>query len=204
MYALLRKTKLIKPDAADGAARRVRDGIVPILRARPGFRLHLGFVSETCETVGVSFYDDRGPAWDAYERVRAWVAENMHDLTPDEPEVRLGAVLLHRGTVQALAGGEIALFVTIRQYEGTGVSEETAALLTEHTLPIIERQPGFRGFWAFRDERDPAHTVSVSVWNGRGAALAAHQRVLDIMERLRDVFPTAPKITAGAARLIAA
>jgi hypothetical protein len=204
MYALLRKTKLVKRDAADEGARRVRDGIVPILRAQPGFRLHLGFVSETCETVGVSFYDDRGPTLDAYERVRAWVAENMRDLTPGEPEVRSGAVLLHRGTVQALAGREIALFVTIRQYEDTGVSEETAPLLTEHTLPVIERQPGFRGFWAFRDERDPAHTVSVSVWNGRGAALAAHQRVLDIMERMRDVFPTAPKITAGAARLIAA
>jgi hypothetical protein len=33
---------------------------------------------------------------------------------------------------------------------------------------VIERQPGFRGFWAFRDERDPAHAVSASVWNGRG------------------------------------
>ena len=60
MYTLLRKNKLVKPGGAEEAARRVRDGIVPILKGRPGFRLHLGFVSETCETVGVTLYDGRG------------------------------------------------------------------------------------------------------------------------------------------------
>ena len=204
MYALLRKSKLVKPGGADEAARRVRDGVVPILKGRPGFRLHLGFVSEASETVGVTFYDGREPALDALERVRAWVAENMRDLTPDEPEVRSGAVLLHRGAAEALAGGQAALFVTVRQYESVGAAEDAASLLTEHTLPSIERQPGFRGFWAFRDERDPAHAVSVSVWNGRGAAFAAHQRALETSEGLRHVFPAPPKITAGAARLVAA
>ena len=204
MYTLLRKNKLVKPGGADEAARRVRDGVVPILKGRPGFRLHLGFVSEASETVGVSFYDGRGPALDALERVRAWAAEHMRDLTPDEPEVRLGAVLLHRGTAQALVGGEAALFVTVREYESAGTATEAVSLLIERTLPSIERQPGFRGFWAFRDERDPAYAVSVSVWNGRGAAFAAHQRALETMEGLRDVFPDPPRITAGAARLVAA
>jgi len=204
VYALLRKSKLAKPGCADEAARRARDGIVPILKGRPGFRLHLGLVSEAGEAVGVTLYDDRGPALDALERVRAWAAENMRDLTPDESEVRSGAVLLRRGAAQALAGGEAALFVTVRQYDSVGAAAEAVSLLTERTLPAIERQPGFRGFWAFRDERDPAHAVSVSVWNGRGAALAAHQRALEAMEGLRDLFPAPPKITAGAARLVAA
>ena len=205
MYALLRKSKLAKPGGADEAARRARDGIVPILKGRPGFRLHLGFVSEASEAVGVTLYDGREAALEAHERVRAWAAEHMRDLTPDEPEVRSGAVLLHRGgSAQALAGGEAALFVTVRQYDSVGAAAEAVSLLTERTLPAIERQPGFRGFWAFRDERDPAHAVSVSVWNGRGAAFAAHQRALEAMEGLRDLFPAPPRITAGAARLVAA
>ena len=204
MYALLRKNKLVKPGGADEAAKRARDGIVPILKGRPGFRLHLGFVSEASEAVGVTLFDGREAALDAHERVRAWAAEHMRDLAPDEPEVRSGAVLLHRGTAQALAGGEAALFVTVRQYESVGTAVEAVSLLTERTLPSIERQPGFRGFWAFRDERDPAHAVSVSVWNGRGAAFAAHQRALEAMEGLRHVFPAPPKITAGVVRLIAA
>ena len=204
MYALLRKNKLVKPGGADEAAKRARDGIVPILKGRPGFRLHLGFVSEASEAVGVTLFDGREAALDAHERVRAWAAESMRDLTPDEPEVRSGAVLLHRGTAQALAGGEAALFVTVRQYESVGTAVEAVSLLTERTLPSIERQPGFRGFWAFCDEHDLAHAVSVSVWNGRGAAFAAHQRALEAMEGLRHVFPAPPKITAGVVRLIAA
>ena len=204
MYALLRKNKLANPGGADEAAKRVREGMVPLLKGRPGFRLHLGFVSEAGETVGVTLYDEREAALDAYERVRAWAAEHMRDLAPGEPEVRSGAVLLHRGTMQALAGGQAALFVTVRQYESAGAVEEAASLLTERTLPAIERQPGFRGFWAFRDERDPAHAVSVSVWNGRGAAFAAHQRALEAVAGLRDLFPAPPRVTAGAARLVAA
>src|SRR3712207_5381288 len=129
VYALLRKTKLAEPGGADEAARRARDGIVPILKGRPGFRLHLGFVSEASEAVGVTFFDGREPALDAYERARAWAAEHMRDLTPDEPEVRSGAVLLHRGTAQALAGGEAALFVTVRPYDGVTAAEGALPLL---------------------------------------------------------------------------
>jgi quinol monooxygenase YgiN len=92
----------------------------------------------------------------------------------------------------------------VRQYDGVTAAEGAVPLLVERTLPAIERQPGFRGFWASRDERDPAHAVSVSVWNGRGAAFAAHQRALEAMEGLRNAFPAPPEITAGAARLIAA
>jgi hypothetical protein len=85
VYALLRKSKLAEPGGADEAARRARDGIVPILKGRPGFRLHLGFVSERSETVGVTLYDGREPALEALERARAWAAEHMRDLAPGEP-----------------------------------------------------------------------------------------------------------------------
>ncbi len=99
---------------------------------------------------------------------------------------------------------EAALFVTIRQYEGVGPTEETLPLLAEHTLPVIEGHPGFRGFYAFRDERNSHHAVSVSLWRHRAAALSAHERVLVAMEALRGVFPLRPIVTAGAARIIAA
>jgi quinol monooxygenase YgiN len=204
VYALLRKAKLVGPGAAEEAARRVRTGIVPMLRMQRGFRLHLGFVSEACEAVGVTLFDDCAAAMETYERVRTWVAETMRDLTPDEPEVRFGDVLLRRDAAQKLGTADTALFVTIRQYEGVGLSEEVVPLLSEHTLPVIERHPGFRAFYAFRDERDPHHAVSISLWRDRGAALAAHQRVLEAMEALRDVFPTRPTITVGAARVVTA
>ncbi len=203
MYALLLKAKLSEPGAAEEAARRIREGVVPTLRAMPGFRLHLGFFSEACEAVGVTLFDDRATALEGYERVRAWVAENMRDLTIGEPEVRSGTVLLRRGTAEGHNGPEAALFVTIRQYEDVGPTEETLPLLAEHTLPIIEGHPGFRGFYAFRDEWNPHHAVSVSLWRGRAAALSSHERVLVAMEALRGVFPLRPTVTVGAARITA-
>ena len=205
MYALFRKAKLAQPGTAEEAARRVREGAVPLLRTQPGFLLHLGFLSEACEAVGVTLFDDRAAAEAVLGRLRAWAAESLGDLTAGEPEVRGGAVLHHRAPAPGLgAGAEEALFVTVREYEGVGVSEATVPLLGERILPVMECQPGFRGFWAFRDEADPAHAVAVSLWANRGAAMAAHQRVAEIMEALRDVFPTAPKVTAGAARVVAA
>ena len=205
MYALVRKTKLAATGAAEEAARRVREGAVPILRDQPGFRLHLGFLSEASEAVGVSLFDDRTAAQAALGRLRAWAAAAMADLTSGEPEVRGGEVLHRRAPASRLGAGEgEALFVTVREYEGVGASEAAMPLLGERVLPMMEGQPGFRGFWAFCDERDPGHAVSVSLWANRGAAFAAHRRVAEAMEALRDVFPAPPKVTAGAARLVAA
>ena len=168
MYALLRRSKLAMPGAAEEAARRVREGAVPILRAQPGFRLHLGFLSEACEAVGVSLFDDRASAQTALEQVRAWAAANMADLTPGEPEVRGGEVSHHHTPARGRggsggAGAEPALFVVVREYGGVGPSEEALPLLREHVFPALERQPGFRGVWTFRDEAEPEHAVSVSL-----------------------------------------
>jgi quinol monooxygenase YgiN len=84
-----------------------------------------------------------------------------------------------------------------------GPDEEAIPLIRVHTYPIMQRQPGFRGFYAFRDEAEPEHGVSISLWSSRGAAIAAHQRVLEAMAILSEVTPAPPKVTAGAARVVA-
>lgn len=205
MYALLRKAKLAQPEVAGEAARRVREGAVPILQAQPGFLLHLGFLSEECEAVGISLFDDRATAQAALERLRAWTAANMSDLIQGEPHVCGGAVLHQRIPTPSLTGGgDEALFVTVREYSRVASPEEAVPLLSERVLPVVERQSGFRGFWAFRDERDPGHTVAISLWSSRGAAFTAHQRVVEITAGLQYMFPAPPRITAGAARVVAA
>ncbi len=119
--------------------------------------------------------------------------------------VRAGEVSHHRAPGPGGAGEDGgSLFVVVREYRGAGRSEEAAALLRERVLPVVEREPGFRGFWASRDEADPDTAVSVSLWTGRGPALAAHGRVLEVLGGLRDVFSVMPEVTAGAARVVAA
>jgi hypothetical protein len=60
VYALLRKAKQAEPPGvAEEAALRVREGALPILKAQPGFLLHLGFRSEACEVIEASLFDDQ-------------------------------------------------------------------------------------------------------------------------------------------------
>ena len=205
MYALLRKAKLALPSAAEEAARWVREGAVPTLRAQPGFLLYLGFLSESCEAVGISLFEDREAAHAALGRLREWAVTSMADVTQGEPEVRCGMVLRHLLPAPTFGiGGKEALFVTVREYRSTAPSEEMMPLLSEHVVPVMERHPGFRGFWTFLDECASEPIIAVSLWANRGVAFSAHERVLEVMATLRGVFPTIPTITAGAAQVIAA
>jgi heme-degrading monooxygenase HmoA len=133
----------------------------------------------------------------------------MRDVLPGPIEVRAGAVLYCdtiglRQRQQERSAWEESLFVTIREYDAVGPDEEVVPLIREHTHPIMRQQPGFQGFYAFRDDAEPEHVVSVSLWSSRDAAILAHQRVLEAMAALRHVVRSAPKVTAGAARVIAA
>jgi hypothetical protein len=83
---------------ADEVARRVGEGLVPILREAPGFRAYYAFVGEDGRPVSVSIVENRPAAVAANERARAWVAANMADLIPDPPEISMGTMLVDAAT----------------------------------------------------------------------------------------------------------
>jgi len=93
---------------ADDVARRVGEGLVPVLRRQPGFRAYYAFVGEDGRPVSVSIVDSRAAAVVANERVREWVAANMADLVPDPPGVALGPMLVDAATFGEGAGREAA------------------------------------------------------------------------------------------------
>ena len=96
MYVVIRKY------AAGGRpeeiARRVGEGLVPVLREQPGFRAYYAFVSEGGQPVAVSVCDGREAAVRANERARAWVDAHMRDLIPDPLEVTMGPMLVDAAT----------------------------------------------------------------------------------------------------------
>ena len=58
--------------------------------------------------------------------------------------------------------------------------------------------PGFRGFYAFRDEADPDRAVSVTLFDNREDAMRVHERVVGIMrERLGEMAYRPPRVTMG-------
>ena len=83
---------------ASEVARRVGEGLVPILTKLPGFRAYYCFVGEDGRPVSVSIVDSRAAAVVANERAREWVAANMADLIPDPPEVAMGEMLVDAAT----------------------------------------------------------------------------------------------------------
>ncbi len=92
MYVVIRR--YAAGARADEVARRVGEGLVPILTTTPGFRAYSAFVGEDGRPVSVSIVESRAAAVVANERAREWVAANMADLIPDPPEVTMGEMLV--------------------------------------------------------------------------------------------------------------
>ena len=98
---------------ADEVARRVGEGLVPILAKLPGFRAYYCFVGEDGRPVSVSIVDSRAAAVVANDRAREWVAANMADVLPDPPEVTMGEMLVDaathdEGDAREAAGQEVS------------------------------------------------------------------------------------------------
>ena len=104
MYVVIRN---YAPGARAGeVARRVGEGLVPILTKLSGFRAYYCFVGEDGRPVSVSIVDSRDAAAAANERAREWVAANMADLLPEPPEVTMGEMLVDAATFDEDDGGE--------------------------------------------------------------------------------------------------
>jgi hypothetical protein len=93
---------------ADEVARRVGEGLVPILTKSPGFRAYYCFVGEDGRPVSVSVVDGRAAAVVANERAREWVAANMADLLPDPPETTMGEILVDAAVLDGAVEPDVA------------------------------------------------------------------------------------------------
>jgi len=183
----------------DVIGRRARDGLVPLLRQQSGFRAYYAFADDDGRPVSVSVFDGRETAVAANERVRVWVAENLEVLLQSPPEVTSGE--MRHGVVpprQQAGGAEETLYVTIRTYDGVA-SVDGAFLRTRSSLvPLIKRQPGLRSYCSLGSEQDGNRIVSVTVFDDRETAVAANERVREVIAaELRDLFPNPPLIAAG-------
>jgi quinol monooxygenase YgiN len=199
MFVIIRKTGLAGPPAQ--AVQGVRDHIRPLVQGRPGFLGYFGFVDEAGDAVfSVSICTDRDSAMDTHRRVRDRVAANMRDLLPEEPEVMAGETVFHAiAQPQDQKDRQHPLFVVLRTYAGlSGETETMHSIVSERTLPAITQAPGFRGFYAFRDEGDPNRAISVTLFDSREAALRSHEEVVGIMrEMLGELAYNPPQVMMG-------
>jgi len=207
MYVMVRRTGLV--GSLDEAVQRTRDHIVPLVEGRPGFRGYCCFVTEQSNAAySISIFDDRETAMDAHGRVRQWIDGNMRDLAPEEPEVVAGETVFDSlaHPQEQRKDRQQALFVVVRTYRGLpGQTETMHSVVSQYTLPAITNAPGFRGFYAFRDEDDPDRAISITLFDTREEAMRSHEQVVGIMrECLGEMAYQPPRVTMGEMVVLAA
>lgn len=200
MYVVIRRSALA--GSVDEAVQRTRDHLVPLIRGHPGFQGYCGFVTEQGDAAySISVFDTRDAAMSAHQRVREWMASNMRDVVPEEPEVTAGEAVFHAvaNPQEQQQGSQRSLFVIIRTYTGiTGQTETMHSAVSQHTLPAITRAPGFQGFYAFRDEHDPNRAISVTLFDSREEAMRSHEAVVAIMrDQLGEMAYRPPRVVSG-------
>ena len=209
MYLTLRRYAEIGARMYEVVFRKVEAGLVPMLKARPGFRLYCALLNEEGEGVSVTAFDEREQAIRANEQVFAWVEANLRDLLPDAPEVVAGEC----GLAEVAPGrGEShdrrqPPYVVVREFADLCPPEGTREAARRLALPLVTGSPGFRSVCLFRDEREPSRAAMVALFDTRADALRAHERSMQALRETAAAGGVAwppPRVGVGRAIVFAA
>src|SRR4051794_13447748 len=122
-------------------------------------------------------------------------------IMPEEPEVVAGETVFDSiaHPQEQQEDRQQSLIVVVRTYRGLpGQTETMHSVVSQHTLPAITDAPGFRGFYAFRDDADPDRAISITLFGTREEAMRSHEAVVGIMrERLGEMAYRVPRVTMG-------
>ena len=182
---------------AEEIARRVQEGLVPILKGTPGFSGYCALRSEDNASVSISLFDSRDAANQANDRARQFVQSSLMDLLPHPPEVFAGECTTTEVSRQRSAGQPV--YVIVRQYDGVRVrGEQLQEWARQNSLPIITEAPGFEAFYLATSQGDASKMVSITMFDSRDNAERCHEQVVNMVREIgRDLYPNAPKVSGG-------
>ena len=204
MFVTLRRYAEVGARMYEMVFRKVEAGLVPMLKAQPGFRLYCAFLNEEGEGVSVTAFDDREQAIRANERVFGWVEANLRDLLPEPPEVVAGECGVAEVAPGWRAGQGQPPIVVVREFDKLGPAAETREIVRRHALPVIAGAPGFRAAYIFRNEREPSRGASVTLFDTREDARRAHERSAQAFrEQAGGMAPSPPRVASGRAIVFA-
>jgi Fe-S cluster biogenesis protein NfuA len=85
-YGVMRRYRC-DPSNLEEVARRVGEGLVPLITSVPGFAAYFAMDPEDGTVVSMGAFADRASAEASTATAREWVGKNLADLIPDPPEV---------------------------------------------------------------------------------------------------------------------
>jgi hypothetical protein len=206
VYLTLRRYAEIGARMYDVVFRKVEAGLVPMLKARPGFRSYCALLNEEGEGVSVTAFDEREQAIRANEEVFGWVEANLRDLLPDPPSVIAGACGLAEAAPGRGSDKRQPPYVVVREFADLGPVEGTREAARRLALPLVTGSPGFRSACLFRDEREPSRGAMVALFDTRADALRAHERSLQALREAAAAGGVAwpsPRVGVGRAIVFA-
>jgi hypothetical protein len=180
--------------------RRVREGLLPILRQQPAFRAYYAArIDGGGGVFSVSVFDEREAMRAANTLVLDWARSELGDLLTSAPEVTTADVKVHLDAQRPGAEG----YVIVRMTDGLGPTSAVLPTVQEQLVPLTLEQPGFRHLYTGRDEAQPDRSVAVSVFSNRDTATAAHAQVAALMAQHREVWPKPPRLVLAGEVLVA-
>lgn len=84
----------IRPAVADEATRRLRDGLLPLIAAVPGFASYTAIDAGGSHVVSVNAFKNQEAAYAGDQRTSAWVSETLAEFFAEPPEIIHGEIKL--------------------------------------------------------------------------------------------------------------
>jgi heme-degrading monooxygenase HmoA len=193
MYVTLRRYPDFGARMYEMVFRKVEAGLVPMLKAQPGFRLYCALLTEDGDGVSMTVFDEREQAIEANGQALAWVRDNLGDVVPEPPEVVAGECGLAEVAPGRGADQRQPPYVVVREFQNLGPAEATREVARRLALPLVTGSPGFRSVCMFRDEREPSRATMVALFDTRAEALRSHERSMQALrENAADEVAWAP------------
>jgi heme-degrading monooxygenase HmoA len=163
------------------AAPKVLQGFVPLLKSQPGFLGYANFATEQGDIVALHIWRDADALANSREKIRGWVQANLPDFV--EPTERFNGTIGPHGIAAPQSGGPgQSLYCMVRESENLP-GPETQVPVAKEMVAATQEVPGFRGVYVARSADDPTRGASVTFFDNREHAQAAHEAALAVMKK---------------------
>jgi hypothetical protein len=102
-YAVIRRYEGLDPRSVDEVARRVNEGLLPIISQVPGFLAYCAVHTGRDVVASISIFEDQAGADESTRQAAAWVRQHLADLVPNPPQYTAGRVIAYKVNEEAAA-----------------------------------------------------------------------------------------------------
>jgi heme-degrading monooxygenase HmoA len=184
MFASIRRHRLTD-GSIEELTRRVDEGFVEELSARPGFLSYELIDCGNGEFTAISLFSEEQDAQASRELASRWTEANLADMKFGRIEALHGFVLVSRAHDELLQPGR--RFATLRRYQlRGGAADEVMQIVDDVFADLISGMDGFEAYHALDCASD--EIVSISMFRDQESADESDARALQFVSEYLQRF----------------